>query len=166
MITHIDSPIGPLTLACDDRTLYALFFGDEEKAVERSLEVRFGSAKLAGRSKNIEAALAGYFAGDLRALDRIEVVTGGSPFQRDVWKALRTVAVGTTISYAELAARIGRPSATRAVGMANGQNPIAIVVPCHRVIGSDRSLTGYGGGLEKKRWLLEHEGAAVQRRLI
>jgi methylated-DNA-[protein]-cysteine S-methyltransferase len=101
--------------------------------------------------------LAAYFAGDLFAVDAIETRTGGTPFQRAVWSALRPIPPGTTVSYGELARAIGRPAASRAVGAANGANPIAIVVPCHRVIGANRTLTGYGGGLARKAWLLEHE---------
>ena len=107
-------------------------------------------------------ALGRDFTGELHALDALPVATGGSAFQRRVWRALRDIPPGTTISYAELALRVERPSAFRAVGLANGANPIGIVVPCHRVIGSDGSLTGYGGGLERKRWLLAHEGASAE----
>jgi methylated-DNA-[protein]-cysteine S-methyltransferase len=99
-----------------------------------------------------------YFAGDLRSLDEIEVEVHGTSFQRDVWMGLRTVAAGTTLSYSELARRVGVPAAVRAVGAANGANPVAVVLPCHRIIGSNGSLTGYGGGLDRKRWLLGHEG--------
>jgi methylated-DNA-[protein]-cysteine S-methyltransferase len=102
-------------------------------------------------------AISRYFAGELAAIDALPVQTGGTPFQREVWRALREIPCGTTVSYAQLAERIGRPAAVRAVGLANGSNPLGVVVPCHRVIGSDRSLTGYGGGIERKRWLLEHE---------
>ena len=102
--------------------------------------------------------LEAYFAGDLHAIDAIRVEADGTPFQREVWAALRTIPVGQTMSYGELAARLERCKAVRAVGLANGANPIAIVVPCHRVIGADGSLTGYGGGLERKQWLLAHEG--------
>lgn len=98
-----------------------------------------------------------YFAGELNAIDRIPVETGGTPFQREVWRALREIPCGSTTSYGALAKRIGRPAAVRAVGLANGANPVAVVVPCHRVIGSNGSLTGYGGGIERKRWLLDHE---------
>jgi methylated-DNA-[protein]-cysteine S-methyltransferase len=90
------------------------------------------------------------------------VATGGTPFQRLVWAALREIAAGRTLSYAALAGRIGRPTAIRAVGLANGANPVGVVVPCHRVVGSDSTLTGYGGGLARKRWLLEHEGADLR----
>jgi methylated-DNA-[protein]-cysteine S-methyltransferase len=109
----------------------------------------------------ISSRLRAYFGGDLAALDAIEVDTGGTSFQQDVWRALREIPVGKTVSYGELARRIGRPSATRAVGLTNGLNPCAVVVPCHRVIGADGSLTGFGGGLHRKRWLLEHEGAQL-----
>jgi methylated-DNA-[protein]-cysteine S-methyltransferase len=108
-------------------------------------------------SNALTNALHRYFAGDLRAIDNLPVQTAGTPFQRAVWRTLRGIACGTTVSYVELAARIGRPTAVRAVGLANGSNPVGIVVPCHRVIGADGSLTGYGGGIERKRWLLEHE---------
>lgn len=103
-------------------------------------------------------ALDAYFEGDLTAIDDVQVATGGTPFQRTVWAALRRILAGRTTSYAALAATIGRPSAMRAVGLANGSNPVAIIVPCHRVIGADHSLAGYAGGLPRKRWLLEHEG--------
>lgn len=98
-----------------------------------------------------------YFAGDVEAIDDIPVQTSGTPFQRSVWKELRKIPSGAVVSYRKLAGKIARPTAVRAVGLANGSNPIGIVVPCHRVIGSDGSPTGYGGGLERKRWLLEHE---------
>ncbi|MFI5395684.1 MAG: methylated-DNA--[protein]-cysteine S-methyltransferase [Candidatus Binatia bacterium] len=102
-------------------------------------------------------ALERYYSGEITALDTIPVAFAGTPFQQKVWTALRTIAGGTTLSYGGLAKRIGAPTAVRAVGLANGSNPIGVVVPCHRVIGSDGSLTGYGGGLARKRWLLEHE---------
>ena len=102
-------------------------------------------------------AIGRYFAGELHAIDSLAVRTAGTPFQREVWRALREIPCGTTVSYAQLAERIGRPTAVRAVGLANGSNPVGVIVPCHRVIGSDGSLTGYGGGIKRKRWLLEHE---------
>jgi len=100
----------------------------------------------------------------LPAIDDLEVATAGTTFQRDVWRELRRIPVGQTISYSELAQRIGRPKAVRAVGLANGANPVSIVVPCHRVIGANASLTGYGGGLHRKVWLLEHEGVRLASR--
>jgi methylated-DNA-[protein]-cysteine S-methyltransferase len=102
-----------------------------------------------------------YLGGDLRALDDVAVNAGGTPFQARVWNELRRIPAGTTITYGELARRLGQPSANRAVGHANSLNPVAIVVPCHRVIGADATLTGYAGGLDRKRWLLQHEGVAL-----
>ena len=106
----------------------------------------------------ISRALQRYFAGKLQAIDEIAIETGGTPFQSNVWRALRKIPVGTTLSYGRMAHRLKCPLAVRAVGFANGSNPICVVVPCHRLIGADGSLTGYGGGLERKQWLLEHEG--------
>jgi methylated-DNA-[protein]-cysteine S-methyltransferase len=106
----------------------------------------------------LTARLAAYFAGNLHTIDTIPTRTAGTLFQQSVWRALRDIPCGTTISYSELARRIGRPEAIRAVGTANGANPIGVVVPCHRVIGANGTLTGYGGGIERKRWLLAHEG--------
>ena len=108
-------------------------------------------------------AVAAYFAGDVRAIERLPVETGGTPFQRAVWAALRDIPCGTTVSYGEIARRIGRPKAVRAVGMANNANPVGVIVPCHRVIGAGGDLTGYGGGLDRKRWLLDHEARCVER---
>ena len=110
----------------------------------------------------LTAAIDAYFGGDLTAIDALPVEMVGTPFQRAVWTALRGIPVGTALSYSELARRIGRPSAVRAVGLANGANPVAVVVPCHRVVGADGTLVGYGGGLTRKRWLLAHESAASQ----
>jgi methylated-DNA-[protein]-cysteine S-methyltransferase len=121
------------------------------------VEVRAGSERL-----GVREALERYFAGDLSALDALPTQTHGTPFQREVWAALRTIPPGTTLSYGALARRLGKPNAMRAVGLANGANPIGIVVPCHRVIGANGTLTGYGGGLPRKRWLLAHEGAELQ----
>ena len=104
-------------------------------------------------------AMRAYFKGDIGVIDTLPVATNGTPFQTSVWRELRRIGRGKTISYAELASRIGKPRAVRAAGLANGQNPISIVVPCHRVIGSNGTLTGYGGGLPRKKWLLQHEGA-------
>jgi len=106
---------------------------------------------------NIVTKIADYFAGDIKAIDCLPVASFGSPFQKQVWQALRTIPAGTTTSYGELAKQLDKPLASRAVGMANHNNPIAIVVPCHRVIGKNKQLTGYAGGLERKQWLLDHE---------
>ena len=148
----------------DEGALRALDWADHEGRMHRLLRRHYGDGGVAiadgaaGASPALRT-LGRYFAGELRALDALSVATGGSPFQRDVWRVLRAIPPGTTVSYAELAQRVGRPTAFRAVGLANGANPVGIVVPCHRVVGSDGSLTGYGGGLERKRWLLAHEGA-------
>jgi methylated-DNA-[protein]-cysteine S-methyltransferase len=143
----IETPTGTVEIAVDDGLLVSLQF------VEGSDAPPDDPAGIAGR-------LRAYFAGDLAALGEIPVrFDRGTPFQREVWAALCAIPPGETISYAELARRVGRPSAFRAVGSANGQNPIGVVVPCHRVIAADGTLGGYGGGLERKRWLLEHEGA-------
>ena len=105
------------------------------------------------------SAMAAYFAGDLAAIDMLAVEAAGTAFQSAVWRALRDIPAGQTIAYRELASRAGNPAAIRAAGTANGANPISIVVPCHRVIGTDGMLTGYGGGMERKRWLLDHEAS-------
>ena len=107
----------------------------------------------------VSSALKAYFDGELTAIDGLAVCADGTPFQQTVWRALRDIPCGQTISYSTLARRIGRPTAVRAVGLANGSNPVGIVVPCHRVIGANGTLTGYGGGLDRKRWLLAHERA-------
>ena len=167
-VEHVPSPLGTLLLLTDgDDRVRGLEFDDHEFRFERLLRLHYGRDKtrLVDRPAPSSARLAleGYFAGDLTAIDAIEVATAGTPFQRTVWAALRAIPVGETRSYAELAAAIGRPRASRAVGLANGSNPIGIIVPCHRVIGADASLTGYGGGLHRKQWLLEHEGAIGPR---
>lgn len=161
--THA-SPIGALLLvSCENGALRALDFADYEARMLRLLSIHYGAHELVTQavSAPFSRALEAYFAGDLRALDKLEVATGGTEFQRSVWHALRTIPAGSTLSYGQLASSLGRPSASRAVGLANGKNPVAIVVPCHRVIGADGSLTGYAGGTERKRWLLEHERRSV-----
>jgi methylated-DNA-[protein]-cysteine S-methyltransferase len=165
-VDRVPSPIGTLLIVHDqDARLRALDFEDHEPRMRRLLRLHYGQdgrnfvVKDGRVPKVIVQALAAYFAGDLTTIDQVAVATGGTGFQRDVWAALRQIAPGTTLSYGALAKKIGRPKAVRAVGLANGANPIAIVVPCHRVIGADASLTGYGGGMDRKRWLLNHEGA-------
>ena len=156
------SPIGAMLVVHDTQErVRAIEFYDCKARLMQLLRIHYWSRALRERQApvGIRDALASYFAGDLHAIDRIEVATIGTQFQRDVWAALRTIRPGITLSYSALAARIGRPKAVRAVGAANGSNPISVVVPCHRVIGADGSLTGYGGGIERKRWLLSHEGA-------
>ncbi len=158
---ELDSPIGPLALAESAGRLCLLDFADDTARIKRRLAARFGAFEMKRVSdpQGFSSRLRAYLHGDLGALDEIPVEPGGTPFQWKVWTALRRIPVGETRSYAWLADAIGRPGAARAVGRANGSNPIAIVLPCHRVVGSDGSLTGYAGGLETKRFLLEHEGA-------
>lgn len=160
----VASPVGDLVLAAHDGALAALEFDFTEGRLLAHLRARFGAVTLQRRADpfGFASRLRAYLAGDLHALDDLPVDTGGTDFQRQVWAALRRVPVGTTTSYGRLAAGLGLPGAARAVGLANSQNPVAIVVPCHRVIGADGSLTGYAGGLHRKRWLLEHEGVRLQ----
>lgn len=158
----VESPVGALTLAARNARVCALWFGprsDIAAILERwyPREPLTTVADPAGAA----AALTAYFSGDLGALDDVPVDLHGTPFQRRVWERLRAVGPGTTASYAEIARAIGAPAAVRAVGAANGANPIALIVPCHRIIGSSGALTGYGGGLDRKRWLLSHESGGV-----
>ncbi len=159
---YIRTPMGTMVVLVDEEgCLRALDWEDHEDRMERLLGRHYGGM-LARRRQRIPAvrhAVEAYFGGELTALDALKMRTNGTPFQRDVWAALRTIPAGETLSYRGLAERIGRPAAIRAVGLANGSNPIGVVVPCHRVIGANGSLTGYGGGMERKRWLLQHEGA-------
>lgn len=164
----MQTPIGEMLVVADERErLRALGWADLKPRLERTLAVLYGDVQLRSRpvSSLIKDSLHAYLEGKLDAIDAIPVETGGTAFQRAVWAELRRIPVGTTMSYGDFAARIGRPKAVRAVGHANGSNPICVVVPCHRLIGADGSLTGYGGGLPRKRWLLDHE-AAAQGRLI
>lgn len=150
---YVESPVGRLLVAMRAGALHTLAFADTARQA-RTPEAGWhhDEAALAPARRELEE----YFAGQRQDFD-IPVVTDGTPFQQDVWRALREIPYGTTVSYGELAQRIGRPSAVRAVGLANGANPVAIVVPCHRVIGADGSLTGFGGGLPVKRALLALE---------
>jgi methylated-DNA-[protein]-cysteine S-methyltransferase len=160
MITldELSSPIGPLTLAEKDGRVCLLHFGSRSAPARATLARWYPDEPIGrGLRADLRRTLDAYFAGDLDALDRIDVEMNGTPFQRRVWDALRRIAAGTTTSYGALARSVGEPSAVRAVGAANGANPVAVIVPCHRVIGSNGSLTGYGGGLDRKKWLLAHE---------
>lgn len=159
-IDRTDSALGPITLIAAASSLVALEFGSGSR-LAAPLARRYGRVRLVPAPDPLGACsrLRAYLAGDLRALEDLPVDPGGTPFQRRVWQILRTIPPGTTVSYGELAARLGRPAAARAVGAANARNPIAIAIPCHRVIGTDAHLRGYGGGLARKRWLLRHEGA-------
>jgi methylated-DNA-[protein]-cysteine S-methyltransferase len=162
MTDRFETPIGEMMIAVDhDGNLRAVEWIDHAKRIFTLLERQYGKDGFVLESVHnpggLTDAMRSYFAGELASIDTLPVQTAGTPFQREVWRALREIPCGTTISYGELAERIGRPSAVRAVGLANGSNPIGVVVPCHRVIGANGSLTGYGGGIERKRWLLEHE---------
>lgn len=163
-LTRHASPVGELLVVTDgDGVLRALDFSDYAVRMQRLLARHYGTFVLVEGAAPVAiiAAITRYFDGDLAALDAIPVATGGSDFQKQVWAALRAIPAGTTSGYGALAARIGRPGAARAVGLANGSNPIGIVVPCHRVIGASGALTGYAGGVERKRWLLAHEGVGL-----
>ena len=167
-IDRLQTPIGQLILVADEQgRLVATDWTDYEPRLVTHLRARAGGDAIALETKRnpggLTDALRAYFDGELAAIDGLPVETHGTPFQRAVWAELRKIRCGTTISYGELARRISRPSAVRAVGLANGANPVGVVVPCHRVIGGNGTLTGYGGGLERKRWLLEHEGALGDR---
>jgi methylated-DNA-[protein]-cysteine S-methyltransferase len=159
LIDEIASPIGRVVIAARDGRLCALEFG--RARVLRAVAARYGRARVlrARDPFGFSARIRAYLAGDLTAVDRIPVETGGTRFQQRVWQALRRIPPGRTRSYGALARALGRRAAARAVGAANGRNPVSIVVPCHRLVGGDASLTGYGGGLWRKRWLLRHEGA-------
>lgn len=167
-----EATLGQLFLVTDEQgMLRALDFEDYHARLLRLLDKHYRHYQLeplpGSAPEKVTLALKAYFAGDLAALDGIQTATAGTAFQRSVWQALRAIPAGQTRSYGQLAAAVGHPSASRAVGLANGSNPLALVVPCHRVIGASGKLTGYGGGLWRKHWLLEHEarysdaGAAV-----
>jgi methylated-DNA-[protein]-cysteine S-methyltransferase len=165
-IDHLATPIGELIVIADaDGKLRAIDWTDHEARLAQLNDRYYGAGRYTLTPKRdpggLTSAMRRYFKGDIDVLAKLPVATNGTPFQTSVWRALRRIKEGTTISYAELARRIGKPKAVRAAGLANGQNPISIVVPCHRVIGSDGSLTGYGGGLPRKEWLLRHEGIAL-----
>jgi methylated-DNA-[protein]-cysteine S-methyltransferase len=170
LVDRVDTPIGEMLVVLDhDGNLRAADWADHEVRMRRLLRLHYGEGgfklKSSRNPNDRSRAIRRYFAGELTAIDTLPVRTAGTSFQREVWRALRNIPFGTTVSYAELAGKIGRPTAIRAVGLANGSNPVGIVVPCHRVIGSNGSLTGYGGGMERKSWLLEHEASTLMIRL-
>ena len=164
LLQRLPSPIGTILLVSDGETVRAVDFEDYEARMRTLLRRYAGDHELReGRApRAVTSALKNYFSGDYDALDSIRVETGGTAFQQRVWRALRDIPAGGTLSYGALAAKLGMPKASRAVGLANGANPICIVLPCHRVIGADGSLTGYGGGLPRKKWLLAHEGVRLK----
>ncbi|MCU0681497.1 MAG: methylated-DNA--[protein]-cysteine S-methyltransferase [Polyangiaceae bacterium] len=165
LLGRVSSPLGGILLVSDgEKRLVALDFETHEARMHQLLRRHHGG-ELPGLVERpapavMASALDAFFAGEVTAIDGLAVHTGGTAFEQTVWAALRGIPAGTTTTYGRLAASLGRPSASRAVGRANGANPVGIVIPCHRVIGADGSLTGYGGGIERKRWLLAHEGGA------
>jgi methylated-DNA-[protein]-cysteine S-methyltransferase len=168
LIDTMTTPLGTVILIADETGALRLHvWEDPTERWRQEFHRRHHDAELVSQRDPFGhiAALERYYSGKIAALDTIPVVFAGTPFQKKVWTALRTIAGGTTMSYGGLAKRIGAPNAVRAVGLANGSNPIGVVIPCHRVIGSDGSLTGYGGGLARKRWLLEHEARHCAFRL-
>jgi methylated-DNA-[protein]-cysteine S-methyltransferase len=168
-LDRLPTPIGEALIVTDEAgRLRALDWADRRPSMTRLLRLHYGSTEPepGAAPENVTRLLRRYFDGDLGCLAVIDWCTAGTPFQRSVWAALTAIPPGETLSYGALAAKIGCPSAVRAVGLANGANPISVVVPCHRVIGADGSLTGYGGGLERKRWLLRHEGASFRDRPV
>lgn len=171
LLERASTPLGEMLIVTDENGLLrALDWGEHEADMHRLMRNQYRrdtvDLRETRRASPAMQAMLAYFDGDLTGIDTLSVLTGGTDFQRRVWAALRAIPCGSTISYLDLATRIGKPLAVRAVGMANGANPISIVIPCHRVIGSNRTLTGYGGGLHRKRWLLEHESEYRQGRLI
>ena len=164
-LERLPTVTGEMLLVTDDQDrLRALDWTDYAARMSRLLRLHYGEGVVMaeGRAPSpARRALQAYLAGDIAAIDDLVVETAGTPFQRAVWSGLRSIPAGQTLTYGALATRIGRPAAVRAVGAANGANPVGVVVPCHRVIGADGSLTGYGGGIERKRWLLAHEGVRV-----
>jgi methylated-DNA-[protein]-cysteine S-methyltransferase len=164
-LDRLATAIGDALIVTDDTgCLRAFDWADHESDMARLLRLHYGSVvpKPGAAPQIIRRLLQSYFEGDIGCLGAIEWRTAGTAFQRSVWAGLTKIAPGKTLSYGALAAELGRPKSVRAVGTANGANPISVVVPCHRVIGADGSLTGYGGGIERKRWLLNHEGAAFR----
>jgi methylated-DNA-[protein]-cysteine S-methyltransferase len=164
-LDRLEVPIGIMLVVTDaDGRLRALDWAEYDGRMRRLLRLHYGLDGVELRDGRMPArvrdALTAYFDGELSAIDGLPVATSGTAFQQEVWSALRSIPAGETRSYSALARTIARPLAVRAVGLANGANPIGVVVPCHRVIGKNAALTGYGGGIERKRWLLTHEGVS------
>ena len=168
-LDRLATPIGEAVIVTDEAGyLRAFDWADRDARMVRLLRLHYGSVvpEPGAAPSNLKRLLRSYFEGDIECLGAIEWRTAGTPFQRSVWTALTTIAPGETLTYGALAAKLGCPRSVRAVGLANGANPISVVVPCHRVIGANGALTGYGGGIERKRWLLNHEGAAFADPLV
>lgn len=163
LLDRMATPLGELMLIADEQDrLRAIDWTDHETRLMKLLNTHYRVHHFQLREQanpgGLTEALQRYFSGELAVIDNLPVITAGTEFQRTVWQQLRQIPCGEILTYGELATRIGHPSASRAVGMANGLNPISIVVPCHRVIGSQGALTGYAGGVQRKQWLLQHEG--------
>jgi methylated-DNA-[protein]-cysteine S-methyltransferase len=164
-VDRLATPIGPALVVTDaDGHLRAFDWEDHAARIKELLRLQYGAVDLkeTRMPAAVRAALAAYFKGDLDALKAIEWRIAGTPFQQKVWKALSRIQAGTTMSYGALAAKLGSPNAMRAVGHANGSNPISVVIPCHRLIAANGALVKYGSGLARKRWLLAHEGVALK----
>lgn len=160
-LDRLATPIGPLLIVTDDaQHLRGIEWEDHRPRLDKLLRRYHGVFELRDMTQPAPArrALQAYFDGELDAVTGLETAKAGTEFQRLVWAGLRRIPAGQTLSYGGLAAKLGRPNASRAVGLANGANPIPVVVPCHRVIGANNALTGFGSGLQRKRWLLDHEG--------
>jgi len=162
-VDYVASPLGQLVLVVDQGRLCALDYADCEERMMRLLERRYGPVDLspAHDQQGFSGRVRAYFDGDYGALEDIAVAASGTTFQEQVWAELRLIPPGSVRSYGEVAARMRRSCAYRAVGAANALNPVTIVLPCHRLVGANASLRGYSGGLERKQWLLEHEGANI-----
>lgn len=163
LASRVETPIGPMRMLAREGVLLLLEFADKGERIDRQMAARFGDAQILERDDPFDfvSRLSAYFAGDFHSLDDIISDGGGTGFETEVWRVLREIPVGESWSYGQLAERLGGKGLARAVGRANALNPIAIVVPCHRVIGADGSMTGYGGGLARKEWLLRHEKALL-----
>jgi methylated-DNA-[protein]-cysteine S-methyltransferase len=160
LVERLPTPLGLAFLVTDPAGIIRAFeYEDYETRMIRFLRLHYGAIELrAGAAPQVvKDRIARYFEGELTALDELQCASNGTDFQRRIWAALRKIPAGTTTSYGALAARVGKPGAARATGLANGSNPISLIVPCHRVIGANGALTGYGGGLPRKQWLLAHE---------
>lgn len=162
-ITRLNTPLGTLEAAVVDGALCEVRFDDRWGSGKNVVARRFPDADVVAAEDpaGVTSALRRYFDGDVHTIDDLTVDVAGTPFQEAVWKALRTVGAGETITYGELARHIGNPKAVRAVGTAVGSNPVGIVLPCHRIVPASGGVGNYGGGVDRKRWLLEHEGATV-----
>ena len=165
MIDKIDFALGQILLVSDGEKLCAVDFADYESRMMKLLVKRYGAFHLTEQPnpQGFSNRLRAYLAGDFSSIEDIPVSTGGTVFQQQVWQTLRSIPSGTVVTYGELAQKIGKPTAHRAVGMTNSLNPVAIVLPCHRVVGAKAKLTGYAGGLACKQWLLQHEGVDLAR---